>query len=233
MIIDFHTHIFPSHVERDKPKFLERDVWFGTLYSSPKAKIVTAENLVASMDANGVDKSVTFGFAWMDEGLCREANDYVIDAVSRFPDRLVGFISTNPCKPEAMQREVERCVARGLAGIGELMPDGQGFCFDRLETMTPLAEIARHYRLPILTRARAVSLLRQLPVLPNISPMLCWFALTGEAASSSTNSCPNWWGSLPMCIMIHRPPYLCTGTVSFISRARSRRTRSCLGQTIR
>ena len=151
MIIDFHTHIFPSHICRDRQRFLDRDVWFGQLYSDPKAKVASVEDLIVSMDASGVDRAVTFGFGWVDEGLCREANDYVIDAVSRFPDRLAGFISVNPCKPAEMQKEIERCVARGLVGIGELMPDGQCFSFDEMTVVTPLAEVARHYRLPILT----------------------------------------------------------------------------------
>lgn len=151
MIIDFHTHIFPPHICRDRQMCLDRDVWFGQLYSDPQAKIASAEDLIDSMDAGGVDSAVTFGFGWADEGLCREANDYVIDAVSRFPDRLMGFISVNPCKPAEMQQEVERCVARGLVGIGELMPDGQCFSFDEMTVATPLAEVARHYRLPILT----------------------------------------------------------------------------------
>lgn len=151
MIVDFHTHIFPPSVAQEKEKFLDRDVWFGELYSNPKAPIASAEDLIASMDESGVDKSVTFGFGWTDHGLCREANDYVIDAVRRYPDRLIGFISANPCMRAETEKEIERCVAYGLTGIGELMPDGQGFSFDEVDVTNPLAEIALHYNLPILT----------------------------------------------------------------------------------
>ena len=151
VIVDFHTHIFPPDVCRTRERYLERDEWFGQLYCNPQARLIPAEELVASMDASGVDLAVTFGFGWTDAGLCREANDYVIDAVARFPDRLIGFISVNPVGAVEAEKEISRCVARGMAGIGELMPDGQGFSFDQAEVTAPLAEAARHYRLPILT----------------------------------------------------------------------------------
>lgn len=151
MIIDFHTHIFPPHIAQNREKFLNQDAWFGELYSNPKAPIASAEDLIASMDEGGVDKAVTFGFAWADPGLCREANDYVIEAVSHHPDRLIGFISVNPCAIGETEKEIERCVAKGLAGIGELMPDGQRFSCDEASVTDPLGEMARHYRLPILT----------------------------------------------------------------------------------
>ncbi len=150
MIIDFHTHIFPPDVCRNREPYLSRDEWFGLLYSNPKSKMVPAEDLIAAMDGAGVDKSVTFGFAYADPGLCREANDYVIDAVRRFPERLVGFASISPEQPDAAVQEVERCVAAGLRGIGELTPAGQHFAIDDAKVMGPLAEAARRHDLPIL-----------------------------------------------------------------------------------
>jgi hypothetical protein len=150
LIIDFHTHIFPPAVCEDRECFLERDAWFGLLYSSPKAKLVTADNLVHSMTAAGVNKAVAFGFAWEDPGLCRETNDYVIESVSRFPDRLMGFAAVSPAYPSAAQKEIDRCVGAGLRGIGELTPAGQNFAVDDERVMAPLAEVARHHQLPIV-----------------------------------------------------------------------------------
>jgi uncharacterized protein len=150
LIIDFHTHICPPAVCKDREPYLGRDDWFRLLYSSPKAKLSPAEDLIAAMDTAGVDKSVTFGFAFADQGLCREANDYVIDAVRRFPDRLIGFAAVNPGQCVEAVREVERCVAAGLRGIGELTPAGQHFDLDDVKVMGPLAEVARQHDLPIL-----------------------------------------------------------------------------------
>ncbi len=151
MIIDFHTHIFPPEVIEKRERFLERDHWFGQLYADPRAGLVTAEGLIAEMDAAGVVMAVTFGFAWADPGLCCTANDYILDAVARYPDRLFGFISVNPKEGEAAVREVVRCAEQGLRGIGELLPRGQGFRLDDEKILAPLVEVALNYNLLIQT----------------------------------------------------------------------------------
>ncbi|RKY63159.1 MAG: hypothetical protein DRP99_04590 [Candidatus Latescibacterota bacterium] len=46
----------------------------------------------------------------------RSANDYVLEAMERFPGRIVGFCYLNPNYPEESLREMERCVARGMKG---------------------------------------------------------------------------------------------------------------------
>jgi predicted TIM-barrel fold metal-dependent hydrolase len=150
LIIDFHTHINPPEVIENRAKYLTCDIWFGELYGDPQARLVTAEELVAEMDAAGVDVAVTFGFGWTDIGLCQLANDYVMEAVARYPDRLIGFACVNPIRGSEAVQEAERCVAGGLKGIGELMPDGQGCRLDEA-TMRPLVEVALAYGLPILT----------------------------------------------------------------------------------
>ena len=128
-VIDFHTHIFPPEITANREVYLERDDWFRQLYADPRARMAGADELIASMDACGVDQSVTFGFAWADQGLCREANDYVLDSVSRWPERLLGFAQVNPAAKGATA-ELERCMQQGLCGLGELMPDGQGYTLE-------------------------------------------------------------------------------------------------------
>ena len=150
LIIDFHTHINPPEVIENRAKYLTCDIWFGELYGDPQARLVTAEELVAEMDAASIDVAVTFGFGWTDMGLCQLANDYVMEAVARYPDRLIGFACVNPLRGSEAVQELERCVAGGLKGIGELMPDGQGYCLDEA-TMRPLVEVALAHGLPILT----------------------------------------------------------------------------------
>jgi hypothetical protein len=36
MIIDFHAHVFPDEVRRDRDRFRARDPWFATLYARPE-----------------------------------------------------------------------------------------------------------------------------------------------------------------------------------------------------
>jgi predicted TIM-barrel fold metal-dependent hydrolase len=124
--VDAHVHIFPPEIIREREAYLGRDAWFGTLYGSPEARMVGADEVVAHMDATGVEVSVVFGFAFGDQGLCRMVNDYVIEAVGRHPGRLAGLACVSPGAPGAVA-ELERCLDAGLRGCGELMPDGQGF----------------------------------------------------------------------------------------------------------
>ncbi len=58
MIIDFHTHIFPPRIRKNRSKYIARDSCFAILYSSPNAKLATADELIASMDKNEIDISV-------------------------------------------------------------------------------------------------------------------------------------------------------------------------------
>lgn len=129
LIIDFHTHIFPPEVIARRDTYLERDAWFRLLYAHPQARMASADELIAEMNASGVDMAVTFGFAWADPGLCREANEYVLESVSRWPERLLGFAVVNPAVEGAVA-ELERCMQKGLHGLGELMPEGQGYALD-------------------------------------------------------------------------------------------------------
>jgi hypothetical protein len=153
MIIDFHTHIFPPWLIAQRQRCLERDAAFGELYASPKAKMATAEDLLAAMDEDGVDRSVVMGIGWSDQGLAREANDYIIEAARRHPERLVGFAGVNPAWGDAAAREVERCAQAGLRGVGELHPDWQRFDLSDKSTMTPLMEAVRRHKLIVTTHS--------------------------------------------------------------------------------
>ena len=153
MIIDFHTHIFPPYLREHREELLPRDQTLATLYSSPKARMASAEELVSTMDGAGIDVSVALGIGWNDLELCRQANDYVIEAVQRFPLRLKGFCSVNPLWGTAAVAEMERCAQAGLVGIGELHPDTQGFDLGDSATMAPLVEAAMRLGMPILTHA--------------------------------------------------------------------------------
>ncbi len=147
-VIDFHTHIFPPHVIANRDAYLQRDHWFGQLYANPQARMATAEQLIGAMDTAGVDAAVTFGFAWADQGLDREANDYVLESMARWPDRLLGFAEVNPAAKGAAA-EVERCLQRGMWGLGELMPDGQGYTLDSPQLDEVLEQMA-HWERPVL-----------------------------------------------------------------------------------
>ena len=151
MIIDFHTHITAPEIIDRRDEYLVRDAWFRDLYANPKARLSSAEDLLAAMDRDSVEQAVVFGFGWRDMEMCRRDNDYVIESVARYPDRLIGFAIVNPKFGSEAVREIERCAAAGLVGIGELMPDGQGYRLDDQKTMAPIVEVAMEHDMLLLT----------------------------------------------------------------------------------
>ncbi len=149
MIIDFHTHIFPPEIIENRSKYIQDQKWFSRLYGNRNARMASARGLVGEMDRCGVDKAVACGFAWDDFDLYVRTNDYIADAVSRYPDRLIGFANIPPLHPRALD-ELERCADMGFRGIGELKPMGQGFDLDDAGGLAPFAEAAASRGLPLL-----------------------------------------------------------------------------------
>lgn len=149
MIIDFHVHTFPREIRENRETFLPGEPAFALLYESPNAKLVSAEEIVATMDEQGVDKSVVFGFPWRNPDTAKLNNDYVLEAVTRFPDRLLGFCCLDPFIPFAA-KEVERCLDAGLCGVGELAFYRSGIDSDCLDALAPIMALCRDRRLPVM-----------------------------------------------------------------------------------
>ncbi len=153
VIIDFHTHIFPSWLRERRDEFAKSDPCFSLLYSPPKAKLATAEELIASMDEAGIAVSVVLNAGWGSQELCVKTNDYILDSVARYPTRLVAFCAIQPKAGDAAITEIGRCAKAGARGIGELRSDVQGFDLADRTTMKPLVEAVLKHDLLLLTHS--------------------------------------------------------------------------------
>lgn len=95
MIIDFHTHV-------------DEAVAFGW--------IDPPEKLVPLLDEAGIDQAVCM--TYVDLGADMQPLEYLADAISRFPDRLIGFLRVNPNErttaAAAVRRSVEEFGFRGV-----------------------------------------------------------------------------------------------------------------------
>ena len=148
MIIDFHTHIFPSDVRDKREEYLKRDPAFAEMYTDPKAKIATAEELLASMDYAGVAVSVALGFAWREHELCVRHNDYLLEVAAKSSGRIVAFCTVDMAADEAAG-EIARCASVGAKGVGELRPESQHWDVNG-ERGARLAGLAREHGLVLL-----------------------------------------------------------------------------------
>ncbi len=126
MIVDFHTHIFPPDVRERREEYVRADPTFAEMYGDPKAKMATAEDLLAAMNECGVGASVALGFAWEDPHHCTAHNDYLLEAAARSGGRIIPFCTVNMAGPRA-EEEIESCASAGARGLGELRPGNQGW----------------------------------------------------------------------------------------------------------
>ena len=150
LIIDIHTHIFPPEICRERESFFPGEPAFELLYRDEKrAPLSTAGGLIKAMDRDGIQGSVTFGFPWRQRELVHRSNNYVLEAMARYPERLLGFACLNPELPEAVE-EGERCLKAGMKGLGEIAlytPLNGGSWVDR---MSPVVELATEWEVPVL-----------------------------------------------------------------------------------
>jgi predicted TIM-barrel fold metal-dependent hydrolase len=151
-VIDAHTHLFPDAVRNDRRPYLARDAWFGSLYAADSVVLVSPEDMIASMDAAGVERSIVCGWPWRDMGLCREQNDFLASVGHQFPDRISWLAIVNPLD-DAAATEIERAVDLGAVGIGELNADAQGFEWQQAHALAAAVEAAMAHDLPFLVHA--------------------------------------------------------------------------------
>jgi uncharacterized protein len=194
VIVDFHTHIFPPWLKDRRAEYVGRDPCFSLLYSHEKARMATAEELIASMDEAGIDLSVVLNIGWMTHDLCVRTNDYVLDSAARYPARLIGFCAVQPAAGDLALTEVERCAGAGARGIGELRSDVQGFDLADERVMKPLVDAALKHDLILLTHA-SEPVGHEYAGKGNITPDILYRFIT--AFPDVKLVCAHWGGGLP------------------------------------
>jgi len=164
------------------------------LYSNPKARMASAEELVSTMDSCGIDVAVVLGIGWTDMEMCYLANQYIIDSCARFPTRLKGFCSINPLWGKDAVAEIERCADAGILGIGELHPDTQRFDMGDMAIMSPIVEIAMERGMPILTHT-SEPVGHEYPGKGHTTPDVIWKFINNFPDVKLI--CAHWGGGLP------------------------------------
>lgn len=106
MIVDTHVHIW----EIDPPRYPIGPTAPG--WTSLPTERGTAEELLADMDANGVDWSVLVQTSWSTWD-----NGYIADSVARYPDRFVGHGLLDPLAPDNASIARYWVRERGLVGF--------------------------------------------------------------------------------------------------------------------
>jgi hypothetical protein len=147
--IDFHVHVTPPDIIANWKKYAKKESYFSLLANSKHNKFAAAEDVVIMLEKDGFDKAVIFGFAFRDIGLCRYVNDYVIEKVKTFAEKLTGFAVVPPGGRKTAA-EIERCHDAGLKGTGELFPAGQGIDLKNKKQTASITETCKERGIPLL-----------------------------------------------------------------------------------
>ena len=106
MIVDTHVHVW----EIDPPKYPVGPT--APTWNSYPDEPGTADELLAEMDAHGVDWTVLVQTSWSTWD-----NGYIADSVERFPDRFIGHGLIDPQDPDNAEQVRYWIADRGLAGF--------------------------------------------------------------------------------------------------------------------
>jgi uncharacterized protein len=197
MIIDFRTHVFSPEIIRNRERYLEKDPFFSSLYSDPRARLATAEDLINVMDDQEIDISVIQNIAWCTPGMCRQTNDYILESVHRFPRRLIGFGMVVLDSPSTALPEIERCAKDGMKGIGEIRP-AERLLTNPLEIRPVIDSLVEHNLILLTHTSEPVGHIY--PGKGDITPQ-CLYPFI-SAYPGLTLVCAHWGGGLPFyCLM--------------------------------
>ena len=203
MVIDAHCHVLPPGFQERRARLLARDATFATLFAKRTAAMATAEELIEAMDQAEVSRAIVMGMGWTDQDLAREANDYILEAASKYPDRLTGFCSVNPAWGPTAIEEVGRCAKDGAKGIGELHPDTQELDITEIADLAQFMSEAKRLGLPVVVHS-SEPVGHQYPGKGATTPDKLYRLI--ENFRDNTIICAHWGGGLPFYALMPEVP---------------------------
>lgn len=108
-----------------------------------KGVSVSVDDFIKSMDEAGIDKAVVFSFSEQID------NDYVIESVKRYPNRLFGFVTINPWSTTS-EEDLEKAFSTDEIYGLKLHPDKHAYALDDHSLLDPLFKICEKHNKPIL-----------------------------------------------------------------------------------
>ena len=141
-VIDTHCHV----ISPDRARYPLAPLG-GKQSDWSSERPTTPQQLIAAMDAAGVDKSVVVQASTA----YGHDSSYCADSIAQFPDRMTGVFSLDPLQPDALE-QMDHWMSRGMTGLrvfttGSTMPGQQTWLDD--ERAFPVWEKAGRERLPI------------------------------------------------------------------------------------
>jgi predicted TIM-barrel fold metal-dependent hydrolase len=105
-----------------------------------------ADDLVAEMDRVGIEKLIVSHQAVLTPNVVW-GNDRVLEAISRYPGRILGYATCYPVNDKLGIEEIKRCIDAGMHGIK--LHNSSGIAYTAAEC-GPVWELADVRKLPVL-----------------------------------------------------------------------------------
>jgi aminocarboxymuconate-semialdehyde decarboxylase len=149
MIIDWHAHIYPPELAKDRH-------WGNT---TP----LTIENLLEAHEKAGIDRCVVSNtIHYLKEKTNEESlkflrrwNDYAAEIQQKYKDRVIVFTSTLPCGGAPFMKELERAIIQyGLHGV--LINSSHQHAYPDDDEAKPFFELIGSLRIPVMMHAPSV-----------------------------------------------------------------------------
>ncbi|MHB1419927.1 MAG: amidohydrolase family protein [Bacillota bacterium] len=144
-IIDMHVHPNTEEYWRSGGKYLER----AASYFGLKVKVQTIEEMAEEFRALNIMGVLLAWDAETNTGLPPVSNDYIANAVQRFPDTFIGFASVDPWKGQRALAELDRAINElHLRGV-KFHQSAQAF-YPNDRRFYPLWEKCTELKVPVL-----------------------------------------------------------------------------------
>jgi predicted TIM-barrel fold metal-dependent hydrolase len=149
MIIDAHTHRYPDEVIANPQAFALRtgeEGWLKMVSPQDRPSLqgwADRDQMLADMDAAGVDRCALLGWYWENYETCIEANNWHLLWMKQDPGRFFSFLSIKPDIP-FLEDYLKQAHEDGFQGIGESHPWVQGFSMRNKEWMVAMEFACSH-----------------------------------------------------------------------------------------
>jgi predicted TIM-barrel fold metal-dependent hydrolase len=153
-IVDAHIHMYPREVFADPIAWgtAQGEPWWTYCVAPPHKPTIQGwadiPRLLSDLQRAGIGQAVMLGWYWERQETCELQNQWFIDWCRQYPDTLLGFATVQPNSGQRGLDNVRRALDAGLCGIGELLPQAQGFTFQD-EKWGRLVELAVERDVPI------------------------------------------------------------------------------------
>ncbi len=146
-VIDFHTHIFPPDLVKNRSRFLDDQQLF-CIYDQERAKIATLEDLLQVIEEDDLQGAVAMGFTWQVPHYAEMHNRYLAAAHEKSEKKVWAFGSI-ALESGSISRQVAAIHEMGLHGVGEISFYREGMKGDNPLILRTVLEEAARYGLPV------------------------------------------------------------------------------------